>query len=62
MAGTLMDDFLDAALTAQVSETQRPFVQEYARAITESTPPLTQRETQGGLPYPYPGKNPSGEM
>jgi hypothetical protein len=59
---TLMDGFLDAVLTSQVSPTERPFVQANARAITESIPPIPQRETQGGLAYPYPGKNPSGEM
>lgn len=57
-----MEDFLGEVLTAQSSPTERPFVQANARAITESTPPLTQKETQGGLSYPYPGKNPSGEV
>ncbi len=55
-------EFFESILVAQSSPTERPFVQANARAITESTPPLTQKETQGDLPYPYPGKNPSGEM
>ena len=58
----MIKEFIEAILTAQSSPAERPFVQANARAITESTPPLTQKETQGDLPYPYPGKNPSGEM
>lgn len=58
----MKDEFIQSILNAQISLTERPFVQANARAITESTPPLTQKETEGDLPYPYPGKNPSGEM
>lgn len=54
-------DFLDSVISAQTSATQRPDVQTHARAIQESIPPMSQRETKGGLPYPYPGKGVSGE-
>ena len=55
-------EFIESILAQQVSVTERPQIQQQARAITESTPPLTAKETEGDLPYPYPGKNPSGEM
>lgn len=56
-------NFFNSVIGAQVGNgLERPFVQTHARAITESVPPLSQTETQGGLAYPYPGKNPSGEM
>ena len=50
------------AVLAQAGINVDMIVQANARAITESIPPIPQRETQGGLAYPYPGKNPSGEM
>jgi hypothetical protein len=58
----MWQEFIESIINAQVSPTERPFVQANARAITESVPPLTQKETEGDLPYPYPGKNPSGEI
>lgn len=58
----MKEEFIQSILNAQACDADRPFVQANARAITESTPPLTQKETEGDLPYPYPGKNPSGEM
>jgi hypothetical protein len=57
----MRDEFLESVLTAQGSPTERPFVQANARAISESMPPMSQQETKGSLPYPYPGKGVSGE-
>lgn len=58
----MMQEFIDSVLNAQVCPTERPQIQQQARAITYNTPPLEQTVTQGGLAYPYPGKNPSGEV
>jgi hypothetical protein len=54
-------EFFEEVNATQVSPTERPEVQAFARAISESIPPATQREAQGGLTYPLPGKGVSGE-
>ena len=54
-------EFWEEANATQVSATKRPDVQAHARAIQESIKPISQRERQGGIAYPYPGKGVSGE-
>jgi hypothetical protein len=54
-------EFIDSVINAQFCALERPQIQQQARAITLSVPPLSRRETQGDLPYPYPGKGVSGE-
>ena len=39
----------------------RPQIQQQARAITLSVPPISAPEREGGLTYPYPGKGVNGE-
>ena len=54
-------EFWEAILITQSALTERPEVQQFARAIQQSIPPVSQREVQGGFAYPYPGKGVSGE-
>ena len=57
----MIQEFIQGMLSATVTDKERPQIQQQARAITYSTPPLSRRETQGDLPYPYPGKGVGGE-
>jgi hypothetical protein len=54
-------EFEEEILEAQYCPVLRPSVQANTRAIAESIPPVSKRQTQGGLAYPYPGKGVSGE-
>jgi len=57
----MRQEFLNSILDAQVSLTERPQIQQQARAITYSTPPIRIANQEGDLPYPYPGKGVGGE-
>lgn len=54
-------EFMQGVVFSRETDKVRPQVQRQARAITESVPPLSRRETDGDLPYPYPGKGVGGE-
>jgi len=54
-------EFWEEIDAAQASPTKRPDVQAFARAISESIPPVSKQQRQGGLAYPLPGKGVSGE-
>lgn len=54
-------EFWQAVQATQGANSKRPDVQAHARAIQQSIKPISQRERQGGLAYPLPGKGVSGE-
>lgn len=57
----MIQDFIQGMLSATVTDKVRPQIQQQARAITLSTPPIRTANQEGDLPYPYPGKGVSGE-
>jgi len=60
----MLREFVESFENTRRSRRERPQVQSYARAITETIPnPYgEQMERQGGLAYPYPGRNAAGEQ
>lgn len=57
----MIREFAEGAEHGRQPGPPRPQVQRQARALTLAAPPISQRETEGGLTYPYPGKGVSGE-
>lgn len=54
-------EFAESAEHGRIPGPPRPQIQRQARAITESAPNPYNKQRDGGLSYPYPGKGVNGE-